>query len=124
MPYGSTRGRIRTTQAFMSPVDDARRNQFSIPEILIRASEFLFLAALAYVRKLFLFPALFPYIIIMTDNLENGNFCTEIISFPTSEAKVAFLRSDMLRRSAEASTLPQFSRPVIRFHTEILFRPY
>jgi len=34
--------------------------------------------------------------IIMTDNFENGNFCTEIITFPTSEAKAAFFQSSML----------------------------
>ena len=33
---------------------------------------------------------------IMTDNFENGNFCTEIISSPTSGVKAAFLQSNML----------------------------
>ena len=123
MPYGSAQRADSNHPGFVSPVDDACRNHFSILGLL-SAVRNLFSSDSDLCPETVLFPDIFSYIIIMTDNFENGNFCTEIIFSPTSGAKAAFLQSSMLHRSAEASTLLLSSHPAIRFHTKILFRPY
>ena len=122
MPYGSAQRADSNHPGFVSPVDDACRNHFSILGLLSAVCS-LFSSDSGLCPETVLFPALFPCIIIMTDNFENGNFCTEIIFSPTSEAKAAFLQSSMLRRSAATSILPPFFHQAIRFHTRILFQP-
>ena len=74
------RGRIRTAQAFMSPVDDACRNHFSILGLL-SAVRSLFSSDSGLCPETVLFPVLFPYNIIMIDNLIIGNFCTEVMPY-------------------------------------------
>lgn len=79
MPYGKCQREDSNHPGFMSPVDDACRNHFSILGLL-SAVRSLFSSDSGLCPETVLFPVLF-YNIIMTDNLINGNFCTEVIPY-------------------------------------------